>query len=151
MGFQKRAFITLAIVAVFFFLGNLLVLSDYDWRGTIAHIPIPQALKLGGDTHTAANDSHPIVRYMHDADERWTKYTVGISKTFKETVAKYRQKYGRHPPPGFKEVRSLLLISDFYIEIVYREGATQADPHSRFSGIRLLDRRTSSILMISTK
>lgn len=40
---------------------------------------------------------------MRNADEAWTTYEEQRSLTFKETVAKYRRKYGRHPPPGFKE------------------------------------------------
>jgi hypothetical protein len=39
---------------------------------------------------------------MHDADIAWNEYEESRSTTFKETVAKYRRKYGRHPPPGFQ-------------------------------------------------
>lgn len=41
---------------------------------------------------------------MREADEKWLQYEEDRSRTFRETVAKYREKYGRHPPPGFKEV-----------------------------------------------
>lgn len=39
---------------------------------------------------------------MEAADAAWTEYDESRSTTFKETVAKYRRKYGRHPPPGFR-------------------------------------------------
>ncbi|KKY19387.1 putative capsular associated [Phaeomoniella chlamydospora] len=48
-------------------------------------------------------DAHPIAALMAEADTRWKAYEQDISQTFKDTVAKYRQRHGRHPPPGFKE------------------------------------------------
>lgn len=48
-------------------------------------------------------DQHPITDLMHEADQKLHQYEDGISTTFRDTVAKYRVKYGRHPPPGFKE------------------------------------------------
>lgn len=49
-------------------------------------------------------DEHPIRQLMQDADTAFERYNADRSKTFKETVKKYRKRYGRHPPPGFKEV-----------------------------------------------
>src|ERR1700712_4477494 len=40
---------------------------------------------------------------MKEADKAWNAYEEDRSMTFKETVAKYRRKYGRHPPPGFRD------------------------------------------------
>ena len=40
---------------------------------------------------------------MRTADKAWTQYEESRSTTFKETVAKYRRKYGRNPPPGFRD------------------------------------------------
>lgn len=40
---------------------------------------------------------------MQEGDRLWHVYDERRSATFKETVEKYRSKYGRHPPPGFKE------------------------------------------------
>jgi hypothetical protein len=51
----------------------------------------------------AINDDHPIRGFMRNADEAWKAYEKGRSRTFKETVAKYRRKHGRHPPPGFTD------------------------------------------------
>lgn len=48
-------------------------------------------------------DPHPIAHLMEEADRTFRQYEGGISKTFKQTVDKYRSKYGRHPPPGFKD------------------------------------------------
>lgn len=50
-----------------------------------------------------AHDGHPIANLMKEADRQWWEYENGRSKSFRQTVAKYREKYGRHPPPGFKD------------------------------------------------
>ncbi len=49
------------------------------------------------------DDLHPIAGLMSEADQVWEAYEEGRSQTFKETVAKYRRKYGRHPPPRFRD------------------------------------------------
>lgn len=40
---------------------------------------------------------------MKEADRLWLEYDESRSATFKETVSKYRRKYGRNPPPGFRD------------------------------------------------
>jgi len=46
-------------------------------------------------------DLHPIAQLMEEADKQWRIYETGASATFRQTVEKYRSRYGRHPPPGF--------------------------------------------------
>lgn len=64
-------------------------------------------------------DLHPIGQLMREADEQWRKYETDISTTFRQTVERYRSKYGRHPPPGFKEwykfarKRNVFNVDDF--------------------------------------
>ncbi|GAB7365621.1 hypothetical protein MBLNU230_g6689t1 [Neophaeotheca triangularis] len=49
-------------------------------------------------------DQHPIRGLMHQADSEFKVHDDNSrSKTFADSVAKYRRRYGRHPPPGFKE------------------------------------------------
>ncbi|CAI7644905.1 unnamed protein product [Penicillium crustosum] len=50
-----------------------------------------------------AHDEHPIADLMRDANRKWREYDNGRTTSFRQTVAKYRETYGRHPPPGFKE------------------------------------------------
>ncbi|KAJ5154925.1 Lipopolysaccharide-modifying protein [Penicillium coprophilum] len=50
-----------------------------------------------------AHDEHPIGDLMKEANREWLVYDNSRSTNFRRTVAKYREKYGRHPPPGFKE------------------------------------------------
>ncbi|TKA67562.1 hypothetical protein B0A55_09179 [Friedmanniomyces simplex] len=51
----------------------------------------------------AVQDEHPIRALMEDARWRFDAYNSDHSKTFKETVEKYRRTYGRENPPGFKQ------------------------------------------------
>ncbi|KAJ5480368.1 hypothetical protein N7530_005877 [Penicillium desertorum] len=50
-----------------------------------------------------AHDEHPIADLMKEANRQWLAYDNSRSRSFRRTVAKYRETYGRHPPPGFKE------------------------------------------------
>lgn len=52
---------------------------------------------------TYAHDHHPIEELMREANRKWQEYEDSRSTSFRATVAKYRETYGRHPPPGFKE------------------------------------------------
>lgn len=59
----------------------------------------PRFLKLQWDPR----DNHPISKLIAEADKRWRAYEDSRSETFRDLVANYRRKYGRHPPPGFIE------------------------------------------------
>ena len=48
-------------------------------------------------------DNHPIASLMQEADDAFRKYEEERSKSFRETVQTYRRRFGRHPPPGFRE------------------------------------------------
>jgi len=77
---------------------------------------IPPITPVPPNTHF---DLHPIARLMQEADQQWRAYESGASTTFKQTVEKYRSRYGRHPPPGFKDwykfarKRNVFNIDDF--------------------------------------
>ncbi|KPI38062.1 Beta-1,2-xylosyltransferase 1 [Cyphellophora attinorum] len=70
-------------------------------------------------TETLLEDEHPITKLMQQADLDFRLYEGGSSQTFRQTIEKYRSKYGRHPPPGFKEwykfarKRNVVNIDDF--------------------------------------
>ena len=55
------------------------------------------------DEALEAVDQHPIASLMQEADQAWQSYEGSRSKSFRETVSKYRERYHRHPPPGFRE------------------------------------------------
>ena len=76
--------------------------QSLEWPTKLVEPP-PRAEDAAVLDHSDPIDSHPISRLMADADRRWREYEDNRSLTFKETVSKYRRKYGRHPPPGFKE------------------------------------------------
>ncbi|KAI9849386.1 MAG: hypothetical protein M1830_007113, partial [Pleopsidium flavum] len=121
---KRRLFFAVASIGVFIILANVLILSGADVRSRIDKIPIPgkqqKPPRPGAsnaslpkfstwlddnnlDNFQEPIDSHPISTLMKDADETWMEYDETRSMTFKETVSKYRRRYGRHPPPGFKD------------------------------------------------
>lgn len=87
--------------------------EDDAWEDDLAALPtfpsgeitsdsVGQAQPSPTTTHPRL-DAHPIVSLMSEADAKWRNYESSRSQSFRETVEKYRTKYGRHPPPGFKE------------------------------------------------
>lgn len=124
---KRKLFFFLAAIVAIILLVNLTSLSGADVRSKIKSIPIsipgkgkdsgqsvapdPNLPKLPSwhqdndnfEDHATIADEHPIAGLMHQADVLWSEYEDSRSSTFKETVAKYRRKYGRHPPPGFRD------------------------------------------------
>ncbi|RFU30082.1 hypothetical protein B7463_g6267, partial [Scytalidium lignicola] len=127
---SRRLFLLLCSVGILILLVNISMLLGSDVTSKISHIPIPGIPASGGQEpesglktppdpqipkvpsshqddnfveHAGINDNHPIAKYMKDADKAWNEYEESRSMTFRETVAKYRSKYGRHPPPGFRD------------------------------------------------
>lgn len=76
-------------------------------------------LNIGFEKHAIIDDEHPIRGLMEEADKAWVAYERSKSTTFRETVSKYRNKFGRHPPPGFRDwyrfarARNVHHIDDF--------------------------------------
>ena len=119
---KRRLFFLIAIIGLFLIVANLLVLSGADVRSRIENLPIlgkPQNTSgVGFSEHDPLDsswqdgssfedmqgpvDSHPISKLIAEADKKWREYEENRSMTFRETVSKYRSKYGRHPPPGFE-------------------------------------------------
>ncbi|KAM3084547.1 hypothetical protein ACMFMF_001901 [Clarireedia jacksonii] len=87
------------------------MLAGGDVRSKVTKIPIPGAPNLPSwhqDHGTSEEvgdiaDQHPIFELMKQADESFRLYDESRSTTFRETVSKYRRRYGRNPPPGFRE------------------------------------------------
>ena len=71
------------------------------------HVPLPNIPGLTRPPEAAANaqyepiDNHPVSLAIAEADRRWTEYDANRSRSCAEAVTKYRQTYGRHPPPGY--------------------------------------------------
>jgi len=105
IGAQRRILVFLVAIGFFFIVANLLKLPETDLRETIKNVPFPGKAKpihVDVGPYVPA-DNHPISKLMVEADQQWRNYESDRSMTFKETVSKYRRRYGRHPPPGFKE------------------------------------------------
>lgn len=109
---KRLLFLAIAALALFSIFANHLLLSDIDIESQIGKISLPAipGLKSKG-WHAGENlddspdpvDDHPISLLIKEADKTWRAYEDDRSITFRQTVSKYRRKYGRHPPPGFKD------------------------------------------------
>ncbi|PVH89713.1 glycosyltransferase family 90 protein [Cadophora sp. DSE1049] len=107
-----------------FIIANFLLLSGADLRSKIKNIslPLPGSNRWPGQSnshgfeavewhqgkeyfeeHAGVRDDHPISTLMRDANKAWKAYDNRRSKSFRETVERYRRTYGRNPPPGFEE------------------------------------------------
>lgn len=121
IGAQRRILVFLVAVGFFLIIANRLKLPQTDLRETIKKVPFPGKSK---PSHVDVGpyvpaDNHPISKLMEEADQKWRQYESERSVSFKETVSKYRRRYGRYPPPGFKEWyqfardRNVFNIDDF--------------------------------------
>ena len=106
---RRRLLLAIAALALILTVANYFTLSGTGIKSKIGKIRVPgRPNKPWQSDETLAEslepiDAHPISLLMAEADKAWRTYNDGISTTFRETVSKYRRKYGRHPPPGFKE------------------------------------------------
>jgi hypothetical protein len=105
-------FFVIGVIVIFAILGHFVFFSETALRSHIKNIPLPAVLghrkkpwHYGEDREQLwePSDAHPITLLMRKADEAWRAYEEGRSTTFTAAVRKYRNKYGRHPPPGFKD------------------------------------------------
>lgn len=112
---QKLLFFTISAVALLTLIINFFLLSGSDLKYQISNLSLPSfpgiSILQKKPWHYGENladspeptDAHPISILMKEADTKWRTYEGDRSTTFRETVSKYRRKYGRHPPPGFKD------------------------------------------------
>lgn len=105
-GRRKSIYLFLAAAATVICLFNLVLLT-HTVDETIIRIPglslfkpKPSPPHLEG---SLAQDHHPIANLITEANRRWEQYEHSRSTDFIQTVTKYRETHGRHPPPGFKE------------------------------------------------
>ncbi|TLD32736.1 hypothetical protein PspLS_00270 [Pyricularia sp. CBS 133598] len=69
------------------------------------------------------NDKHPISRLMRDADETFQRMLSKQSYTLEAAAAMYRERRGRHPPPGFDvwwnfaSQHKAVMVEDFFDQI----------------------------------
>ncbi|KAL9025813.1 MAG: hypothetical protein Q9196_005425 [Gyalolechia fulgens] len=110
---RKRVlFLLITTCAIFAVVANFFVFLDVtgaDIGSQFSRLPVPALLRKpwrSGENLEGPyepRDAHPISLLMAEADKAWAMYENGRSTTFRQTVSKYRSKYGRHPPPGFDE------------------------------------------------
>lgn len=122
---RKSIFLSLAAAATVLCLLNLVFLNR-----TVNHasVRLPDLSLLRPHSKQSdeidAQDGHPIAALMQDASRRWKAYENARSIDFRGTVHKYRQTYGRHPPPGFRE----------WYQFARKHGAHNVDEFQQITG-----------------
>ncbi|KAI1264762.1 glycosyltransferase family 90 protein [Xylariaceae sp. FL1019] len=81
---------------------------------------------LGGDEDAAdATGNHPIDELIRGADKKFDEIMARESTTLKQAAAAYRERRGRHPPPGFDEWymfakdQESVVVEDFFDQIYH--------------------------------
>ena len=121
---RRRLLTLLAVLGLCFVVASFLTISGQDIKSQLRKIPLPNKPHTAPEHESAQSDpprppslqddidfdssneqldSHPIVKLVELANRAWRQYDGSRSRTFSETVSKYRRNYGRHPPPGFKD------------------------------------------------
>ena len=109
---KRRLFLAFAALALLALISNIAVfsgLSSENIKDSLGEIRIPGRPKKPWhaedkpDSPLEPVDAHPISVLMQEADKIWRKYEDGRSTSFRQTVRSYRRRYGRHPPPAFKD------------------------------------------------
>ncbi|KAL4915461.1 endoplasmic reticulum-resident kdel protein [Aspergillus aurantiobrunneus] len=78
-----------------------------------------------GPNHHNDPDSmhHPIDWLVHDAERKWERLLLKQSHRLQDATREYRQRRGRHPPPGFDkwfafaQEKKAILIEDLFDQI----------------------------------
>lgn len=102
-------FLVIAAFCLLLIISNLVALTGTDLSTPIDSLHLPGLHRKPwhfGEAYADSPgpaDAHPISLLMVEADKTWQAYENSRSTTFRQTVSKYRNKYGRHPPPGFKD------------------------------------------------
>ncbi|RKF83472.1 Beta-1,2-xylosyltransferase 1 [Golovinomyces cichoracearum] len=108
-GESRRLMTFFSVVGIIIITINLYWLSGIEMRLNLKNITmqglrnLPQNHNEVFEKFARVNDNHPIAKLMRDADSAWRQYTKNRSMSFSQTVEKYRDMYGRNPPPGFSD------------------------------------------------
>ncbi|EFE45062.1 capsular associated protein, putative [Trichophyton verrucosum HKI 0517] len=93
-----------------FLTSGAFVLLFIYYFGTVYRHRLGVVPKHGSTVHEEPEEieeicmgNDPIKALSDKADNAWRKYDSSRSMTFSDAVVEYRVRYGRHPPPGFKE------------------------------------------------
>ncbi|TLS30853.1 hypothetical protein PpBr36_03952 [Pyricularia pennisetigena] len=71
----------------------------------------------------SSSNEHPIDKLIRDADNKFRSILSKESRTLEDAAARYRERRGRHPPPGFDrwwelaQANKAVVVEDFWDQI----------------------------------
>ncbi|KAG9251074.1 glycosyltransferase family 90 protein [Emericellopsis atlantica] len=79
--------------------------------------------KGGAPMSSGPEDVHPLDRLIYDAEHTFAELLSKETRTLSEAAQAYRERRGRHPPPGFDrwfefaQANDALIIEDFFDQV----------------------------------
>ena len=113
-----RYFLPSVLFLIFFFCiatsGPLQPSSNASWT---------QTWLFGGRPPPPPSEAHPIDKLIYAAEDTFQELVSRETRSLAEAAAAYRERRGRHPPPGFKEWyqfakrRKAIVVEEFWDQI----------------------------------
>ncbi|KAK8133894.1 hypothetical protein PG984_005906 [Apiospora sp. TS-2023a] len=78
-----------------------------------------------GEVRDPNADSHPILDLIREGHEKLARLQAARSNTIEEAAGRYRERRGRHPPPGFEDwfkaaqKRDAIVVEEFFDRIYH--------------------------------
>ena len=89
------------IVFTIIFLGSLFIFYDAGYAKSVTPGNLGGHYLGAGGGSPDHNDSHPIDDLIRDARLQFKQLLDKQSTTLEQAASQYRERRGRHPPPGF--------------------------------------------------
>ncbi|OAA57793.1 Lipopolysaccharide-modifying protein [Cordyceps fumosorosea ARSEF 2679] len=112
-------YLGIAFIMVF----ALYAFNNNAYEISVANLHGQGGLSTGGRSYKGNSKSHPIDSLISDAQHKFTELLRKETKTVEDAAQAYRQRRGRHPPPGFHEwfefaqSKNALIVEDFFDQI----------------------------------
>jgi hypothetical protein len=89
---------------------------------------VPGGVSVPAGYGSTSTGNHPIDALIKSAEAEYTHKLSQEAKTLNEAAARYRERRGRHPPPGFKEwyefatKHNAIMVEDFWDQVYHDLG-----------------------------
>jgi hypothetical protein len=122
---NPRRVLPAAVIVVFFFGSLLILLSNRSNPIALGPSDIERSFYSDGASE-ARLDGHPVSTLIRDARAQFQQLLAKHTMTLEQTAARYRERRGRHPPPGFDQwfaaaKKSNAVIVEEFFDRIYHD------------------------------